>query len=174
MVLPRGSKLLGRISMVEAGAEARGESRLGVAFDRAVLPDGKELAVDLAIQAIAAGESEVERTPAMRGSQARAPRGTASRTSGGGLIGGTVGGVLETTPEVNIASDVDLDMDAELGRSLNADGTLSTSSEGVIGLRGLELDSTGTNSVLVRSSGPVSLTSGTRLLLRAKGRVSPH
>jgi hypothetical protein len=175
VVLPRGSKLLGRISMVQTGAEAdaRSESKLGVSFERAVLPDGTELAVDLAIQAIAVAESEVEETPRVRSS--RAMDTPMSERSGrrGGLLEAP-GELLGDAPEIALGSDVQIDADARLGRSLNADGTLAASSEGVIGLRGLQLDATGKSSVIARANGPVTLSSGTRLLLRAKGAVSAH
>jgi hypothetical protein len=179
VVLPRGSKLLGRVSLVQAGSEAsaRSESRLGVSFDRAVLPDGQELAVDLAIQAIAAAEPELESPLSARGYALGTARVGASGARGsGGLFGGAFGDVIGDAPELNerIASDVAIDADAHRGRALDVDGALSTSSQGAIGLRGMQLDASGKTSVIVRSSGPIALPSGTRLLLRAKGGVSAH
>ncbi len=175
VLLPRGSKLLGRVSMVQAGADAsaHGESRLGVSFDRAVLPDGTELAVDLAIQAIAAPEEEPARTS--RALETSPSARSTPRTSRGVLAQAT-GEVLGDAADhdIGIANDTAISADADLGRGINVDGTLSTSSEGVIGMKGLQLDSTGKSSVLVRAGGPVTLASGTRMLLRAKGEASAH
>lgn len=90
--IPRGSRLVGRVT--EARAHARGdsasESQLGIVFDRAELPDGRVVPMQATIQAVAAARSRAQ------GELGSASHGTgafgSSHASGGAFAGGGVGG----------------------------------------------------------------------------------
>jgi len=165
--LPRGSKLLGRITQVQVAAEgqASGDSRVGVIFDRVVLPDGRELAAALEIQALAAAEAANDTSvpaPSLR------TRGSARAGAGGGLVGaasGTLGAASDVV--TGTAGAIGAQTGAALDGATQLDTALSTSTTGVVGLRGLSLEASGSSSTIVSTRGPVVLRSGTRLLLRA-------
>ncbi len=54
MVLHKGSKLVGHVTEAQARTKENGESKLGIAFDKAVLKGGQEMAFNGVIQALAA------------------------------------------------------------------------------------------------------------------------
>jgi hypothetical protein len=164
--LPRGTRLIGRVT--EARAAAGSESRLGIQFDRVVTSDGREYAADLAIQALA--EAEARSAPTLGESAAARRRGTAeprsSRSSGGGLLGGAIGGAADAV--VGAEGVVGGAVDTTLGGAAEVGSSLSASTTGVVGLPGLRLDAAATSSTVVSASGPVVLASGTRMVLRAR------
>ena len=91
--IPRGSRLVGRVT--EARAHARGEgaaaSQLGIVFDKAELPDGRAVPMQATIQAVAAARSQAQ---GRLGSAAHgADAFGSSHASGGGYAGGGSGTV---------------------------------------------------------------------------------
>jgi hypothetical protein len=92
VTIPRGSRLVGRVS--EARGHARGESgaasQLGIVFDKAELPDGREVPMRATIQALAAARSQTEGEVGSA-SHAAGAFGS-SHASGGGVAGGGLGG----------------------------------------------------------------------------------
>ncbi len=95
VTIPRGSRLVGRVT--EARPHARGEgsaaaaSQLGIVFDKAVLKDGREVPMQATIQALAAARSHAQGDIAS-GSHDVGAFGS-SHASGGGLAGGSIGGL---------------------------------------------------------------------------------
>jgi hypothetical protein len=114
VVIPKGSRLVGHVTEVMARSKDQATSVVGIAFDRAVLNNGTEMA--LGIQAIGRsmppGESELA-----SGTTTVAP-------------GGLLGGVGSTT--TGAASDV--------GSGARS-AALAPGSQGVVGLLGLSLSS---------------------------------
>jgi len=92
MTIPRGSRLVGRVT--EARPHARGEgaaaSQLGIVFDKAVLKDGREVPMQATIGALAAAQSNADGNLGARVHDAGAFG--SSHASGGGLVGGGLGG----------------------------------------------------------------------------------
>jgi hypothetical protein len=163
VTVPRGSKLLGRITQVD-------DSRLGVVFDRVVLPDGRELAAALELQALAAAEVHEDPVDTSATARARASSGAGAR---GGLLGGAAGAV-------GAASDVVTGTTGSLGARADAavegasriDAGLASSTVGVVGMKGLALEAQGSSSTVVSTRGPVVLHGGTRLLLRGRAAAN--
>jgi hypothetical protein len=96
--IPRGSRLVGRVT--QARAHARGEgaaaSQLGIVFDRAELPDGRVVPMQATIQAVAAAESHAQRRlgSASHGAGAfGSSHASGGGYAGGGLSGGAIGGI---------------------------------------------------------------------------------
>src|SRR5712671_4706505 len=58
VVLPKGSKIVGRVTQAQARTKGQEESQLGMAFDHAVLKDGTQVPAAFTIQAIGRSESE--------------------------------------------------------------------------------------------------------------------
>jgi hypothetical protein len=103
--IPRGSRLVGRVT--EARAHARGEgaaaSQLGIAFDRAELPDGRVVPMQATIQAVAAARSHAEGRfgSASHGADAfDSSHASGGGYAGGGVSGGAIGGLRGTASGV--------------------------------------------------------------------------
>ena len=92
VAIPRGSRLVGRVT--EARAHARGEgaaaSQLGIVFERAELPDGRVVPMQATIQAVAAGRSQAQGE--LGSASHSADAFGSSHASGGGFAGGGLGG----------------------------------------------------------------------------------
>jgi hypothetical protein len=103
MTIPRGSRLVGRVT--EARAHARDEgaaaSQLGIVFDRAELPDGRTVPMQATFQAVAAARSQAQGdlgsashgADAFGSSHASGGGFAGGGLAGGGLGGGAIGGV---------------------------------------------------------------------------------
>src|ERR1700681_4661715 len=110
VVLPKGSKIVGKVTQAQARAKGQDESQLGIAFDHAILKDGTQMPVSFAIQAVGNSESAASAAAAddsamMAGDAGGMARGSGSGAAGsrGGLVGGvgsTAGGVANTTGSV--------------------------------------------------------------------------
>src|SRR5438552_17113060 len=57
VVVRKGSKLIGHVTEAKARSQGESESRLGIAFDRAVLKDGQEIGFNAVVQALAPAAS---------------------------------------------------------------------------------------------------------------------
>jgi hypothetical protein len=170
VVVPKGSKLIGHVTEAKAHSKEQATSELGVAFDRAVLKNGTEMAVAFGIQAI--GRSQAT-APAAEGdlTASGSAGGMASpggRSSGGGALGSvnsTAGGVVSTASSTAGAA---VNTAGSAGGAVS--GSLSSTSQGVVGMPGLMLSTQGSasaqGSVISSSSGNVHLDSGTELILR--------
>ncbi len=84
VVLHKGTKLVGHVTEAQAKSKESGESKLGIAFDKAVLKGGEEMAFTGVIQALA---------PPVQGSLSAATDTTGNVGSGmGSGSGGGMGG----------------------------------------------------------------------------------
>jgi hypothetical protein len=172
VIVPKGSKLVGHVTEAKAHSKDQADSELGIAFDRVILKNGTEMPLALGIQAIGRSQANATATEddAMMTSAGGGAMGSTSvrPTGGGGMVGGvrsTAGGV------VNAAGST-------AGTAVNTAGTaggavsgsLSSTSQGVVGLQGLSLSADTSNathaSVVSSSSGNVHLDSGTEMVLR--------
>jgi hypothetical protein len=157
MILPRGTKLVGHITQSEARSKGAGESAVGLVFDKAILKDGREVPLNVIIQALGApvtfsggGSPGPGQDPGSVGTTRTSPMGNRSGPPGAQPPTGGVGSGSSTT----MAGD---------------SAPLGPNSRGVFGLRGLSLGTATTNNVLVSmvtSDGKnVHLDGGTRFLL---------
>jgi hypothetical protein len=189
-VIPKGSKLVGHVTQASARANGASESALGIVFDKAILKNGQEVPLNVAIQALASAQSartaNAGEDLAAAGSAGAYTTGS-GRAVGGGALGGvtstaggatgtvtntaasagnTAGGALDST--VHSATNV-----AEAGRGatggLNATGQLMSSSRGVFGIEGVNLSSAtagaAQGSVITSAGKNLHLASGTQMLL---------
>jgi len=174
-VIPKGSKLLGHVTEARAKTKGESDSALGIAFDRAVLKDGRELPLSFSIQALAASRSTATAAADTDTMGSTGPAmGPAGRPNGGMLggatstVGATAGGAANTAGSVGTAAGGAIRGATE---GMTAEGTLTSSAQGVIGLPGMTLDagtSAGTQgSVITSKNQNVHLDSGTQLVLRA-------
>lgn len=188
VVLPRNSKLIGHVTEAKAGPKGQASS-LGIAFDKAVLKDGKEIPIHGVIQALAppprapsaqgaGGFPSDDGGAAPMGGNAGgyAPAGGMNNAPIGGApaapVGGTAGtatgatnGVGATTTntaggEPNAANEV----------GMTSTGRLTAGSHGVMGMPGLTIDTGASNAsngtVVTNQNRNVKLDGGTQLVLR--------
>jgi hypothetical protein len=195
-VIPKGTKLVGHVTRASSRAKGESESTLGVVFDKAILKNGQEVPVNASIQALAAAQtsaaiagSDIDTVGSAGGSAAGS--GTAGgRGALGGVTstaGGAVGSVTNTAANVgstagataggavNSASSIAGSSKGAIG-GVNAAGQLTSNSQGVFGLNGLNISSAASNDMqgsLITSTGKnVHLDSGTRMLLVTQGEAS--
>ena len=184
VILPKGCKLIGHVTQAKARAKGESESALGIRFDRAILKNGQEVPLKVVIQAVAAAQSQTSAaldsgdmmgSAPTAGSMGGSGRASASGDALGGVgstvgaaagaVGNTAGAALDAT--ANTAASA-----TGAAKGINAAGTLTSSSSGVIGLKGLSLNSEASSatqgSLIVSSTRNVHLDSGTRMLLRAQ------
>jgi len=194
-VFPKGTKLAGHVTQASARGKGDSESALGIVFDKAILKNGEEVPLNVAIQAIASAQtstaaagSDFDSAGGMGASAAgsgmsggRGALGGVASTAGGAAgsitntaagVGGTAGGALNSAG--NATGSVAGASRGAIG-GLNSAGQITSSSEGVFGLNGLSLTSTAvsnTQSSLITSAGKnVHLDSGTRMLLVSQAQA---
>jgi len=177
VAIPRGSKLFGKVTEANARGKGDATSSLGIAFDRAVLKDGRALNLVSTIQAVIA---RPQSAPPSMGDEGGAS-GPAPSYGGGGMagpVGSTAGAVTNTAGSavgavgqtagsaIGAASNSGADVGVNAGANAPA---ITSRTVGVVGIKGLELNasaSSGTSGSLFSSSEKsVKLDSGTRLLV---------
>jgi hypothetical protein len=157
-IMPRGTKLEGRVTMAAARSKGDNLSVLGIQFDKAELKDGTEIALNVVIQAMAPRESSA---PMGRDddSSPRAIGTTQTSPMGGGHV-----------PPPNSSPQGADGGGGPQGNFPVASGPrLDERSQGALGMKGISLDAqtvSGRGATIVSSNGKnVKLDDGTRLLL---------
>lgn len=189
VVIPKGSKIIGHVTEAKARSKGETQSVVGIAFDHAMLKNGREIPLSASIQAIAMSQQSASAEMmgnsmdegAMAGGSAVSTAGSAPR-AGAGLVGGATqavgatGGSLVNTPG-SVADNAGGMVRGSAGPALNATGELNSASRGVVGLRGLSLQSAAANatqasagSVISSNSQNVHLDSGTQMILQVTGK----
>ena len=194
-VVPKGSKLVGHVTQASARANGESQSSLGIVFDKAILKDGQEIPLNVAIQALASAHSGVSAAAAdmdamgSTGASAASSGVSGGRGAIGGVTsaaGGAVGTVTNTAASVGGAAGGTVNSTASAAGSvagtskgavggLNAAGQLTSNSQGVFGLNGLNLNAAASNatqgSVITSAGKNVHLDSGTRMLLVSQAQA---
>jgi hypothetical protein len=185
-VLPKGTKLVGRVTQASARAKGDSESALAITFDRAILKNGQEVPLNVAIQAMASAQTAASATNADLDTMGGA--GTSAAGSGMARSRGAVGGLTSTAgsavPSVtNTAATVGGNSTTGVAGAsrgavggLNAAGQLTSNSRGVFSMDGLNLNSLATNNTqgsMITSAGKnVHLDNGTRMLMVTQAAAS--
>ena len=194
-VVPRGSKLVGHVTQASARAKGESESSLGIVFDKAILKNGQEIPLNAGIQALASAQSSASAagsdmdTMGSMGASAAGSGTAGGRGALGGVTsaaGGAVGTVTNTAANVGEVAGGAVNSAANAGGSiagtsrgaiggLTAAGQLTSNSQGVFGLNGLNLNAAASNategSVITSAGKNVHLDSGTRMLLVSQAQA---
>lgn len=167
VVVPKGARLLGRVTEVQQRTKSNSESRIGVIFDR--LQKGSlDMPITATIMSITqarsqtrAGDSSMD-SDIMSSSSARTS-GSRSSQGGGGLLGGvgnTVGGAVNTTTSTvgSVAGTTTNAVGSTVGATAGSASTLTS-------LRGLQISQSSSasaqgGSTLSLGSGNLKLESG--------------
>lgn len=162
VLVPKDTKIMGRVTQAQARTKEQKESELGIAFDRAVIKTG-ELNQPMSIQAIIApldnsndSGGNAQNVPETSGSTA-SPTMSSRNTA--------MGGAPPPPPPSPSATS---GTDATTGSA--ARPPINGNTQGVIGMPELKLEANAQNaalgSVMSSGKGNVKLESGTLLLLR--------
>src|SRR2546430_2096967 len=193
-VIPKGSKLVGHVTQASARGKGESESSLGIVFDKAILKNGQEIPLNVGIQAIASAQgsasaagSDMDTMGSMGASAAGS--GAGGRGALGGVTstaGGAAGTVTNTAASVGGVASGTVNSAANAGGGiagaskgavggLNTAGQLTSNSQGVFGLNGLNLNAAASNasqgSVITSAGKNVHLDSGTRMLLVSQAQA---
>ncbi len=191
--IPEGSALVGHVTEVRAHGDGQASSAVGIAFDKAVTKDGRQIPLrNVGIRALAAAEdagaASVGDSGMMMGASG-VGGGMAAARGGGGLVGrttGSVGGALGGGRGTaggamgSLGGSTAGALQAGPGAigGLDASGLLTAGSSGVFGLRDVGLASTASGTAqesLITSTGKrIRLDQGTRMLLSSQAEASGH
>jgi hypothetical protein len=179
-VIPKGARLLGRVTEVQQRTKSSGESRLGVAFDR-LQKGALDMPITASIVSITQTRSQASAanssmdSDVMSSSSARSSS-SAQRSGNGGLLGGvgnTVGGVVNTTTSTvgNVAGETTNAVGSTVGATTTTAGNLTGS------LRGLQITQSSSasadgGSTLSLGTGNLHLDSGTTFHLLVNSSTS--
>src|SRR6267143_1428902 len=190
VVIPKGTKLIGHVTECKQRSKEEKESALGIVFDKAVLKNGEEIPLNVSIRALAAAQSAA--SSSIGGDDLSAGGGAvgSARGSGGGALGGvrstagaTAGTVTNTAANAGGVAGGAVNSTANAAGAtrgavggLNAAGQLTSNSQGVFGLNGMNLSSAASNStqgsLITSTSKNVHLDSGTQLLLMSQAQAA--
>ena len=168
ILVPRNAKIVGHVTEAKARSKDSPDSMVGIAFDRILLKDGRELPLQAAVQALG---RPLQLGPSVNGTDSAAMDSPASLGQGGVGQRGNMTGASTTTSSqypsqfpdrrpVSISPD-----EAAPGSTVSP---LGPTSHGVIGMKGFSLADSGQASVVSSSTDNVHLDSGTQLILRVQ------
>ena len=197
VVLHKGTKLVGHVTEAQAKTKDNNESKLGIAFDKAVLKGGEEMALTGVIQALAA---PVQGSLAASGDEAGNLGSGMGSGSGSGMGGGRTGGGIAplggggnpvnstlgsaTNTVNNTAGSVTNSATGAVNGSVNqatgvaANGAINSATRGVVGMQGVALNTAATGSaqgsVVSSATKNVKLDTGTQMILQVTGSAVAH
>jgi hypothetical protein len=171
IIVPKGAKLTGHVTQASARSAGQTDSTLGLTLEKAMLKNGQEIPLNVAIQAIAAPASGAEANQPTEMSSTGVPSGT-NRGTGMGS-NGTAGTVNNTRAAAGSTVDNTVNSTAGVARNTTEAVTgadqLNANSHGVVWLNNLSLSTTAggsaQGSVITSTGKNVHLDSGTRLVL---------
>ena len=190
VVIPKGSKLVGHVTECKPRSKEEKESTLGVVFDKAILKNGEEVPLNVSIRALAAAQTAAASSLGSDDLSAGGGAVGSARASGGGALGGVRSSAGAATGAVtNTAANAGGVANGAVGSTVNAAGAvrgavgglnpagqLTSSSQGVFGLEGLNLNAAAASStqgsLITSTSKNVHLDSGTQLLLVTQAQAS--
>ena len=147
-LVPKGSKLTGRVTTAKSRGKGDAESQLAVSFDKLNIASGKQLSVKGAIQAVFPPADEVD--PGVP---------SAPSHQGGAGLGPTGGSV----PPPDYKPTTDIKSGSDTSSENRGEAAMSPKSVGVHGIDNLQLD----NGVLNSKGKQVKLGGGARMIVQA-------
>jgi len=167
VIVPKDTKVVGRVTEAQARSKEQKESQVGIAFDRAVLKSGGDVNLPMSIQAIISPSYlSASNSPGGENTGQAQASGSADGMSqgNGNARGGATG---RSQPPTSTPSAGTGPTEDKAGNSAHPPVTGNT--QGVLGIPDLTLSSTAATaqgSVLTSGKNNVKLESGTLMLLR--------
>jgi len=189
-VIPKGSKLVGHVTECKQRSKEEKESAVGIVFDKAILKNGEEIPLSVTIRALAAAQTAAASSIGSDDLSAGGGAVGSGRASGGGALGGArstagaaTGAVTNTAANAGSVAGGAVNSTVNAAGAahgavggLNSAGQLTSNSQGVFGLEGLNLNGAASNStqgsLITSTSKNVHLDSGTQLLLVSQAQAS--
>jgi hypothetical protein len=169
ILVPRNAKIIGHVTEAKARSKDSPDSRVGIAFDRILLKDGRELPLQAAVQALG---RPLLLGPSINRNDSASMDSPTGIAQGGVGQRGTMAGVPVTAPPQYPSQYPDRrpgstspDDAPPLGSTVSP---LSPTSHGVVGMKGYSLTASDQASVVSSSTDNVHLDSGTQLILRVQ------
>jgi len=169
IVIPRNTRIIGHVTEAKAHSKQSPGALVGITFDRALMKDGRELPLQAAVQAIA---RPLQTAPAFPAEDPMAATATgipsASQSQRGSITGAASTGTQFPNPSgYPPGGGAGLPSDPANATSSTV-SPLGPTSKGVVGIKGLSLDSSGPASVISSKTDNVRLDGGTQLILRVQ------
>jgi hypothetical protein len=159
MIIPKGSRLVGHVTEVEAHAKGHEESRMGLEFDRLEMKNGESMALHSMIQSVQPNASAMAASSMDDEAALSAPIGGGGAMAGGGaragggLLGGAAGGVGSAAGGVGSTTGrVGSDLNSSAGGAMHATGNLAGEAGGTVG-RGVGATAQGAGSLGAHATG---------------------
>jgi hypothetical protein len=174
VVIPRDAKVTGHVTEAKPHSKESPESSVGLTFDRITPKDGREVPMHSSVQAIgkslsafagAGGEPVGAGAPGMPSSNSQDSRGSMGGTSRSNTSSSSPSSNSSAYPSSNSSGQ----MPSGTATSSGPSGpVLDPHSQGVVGLKDLQLSSTDLASVISSNRNNVHLDSGTQLVLKTQ------
>jgi hypothetical protein len=162
IVVPRNTKIIGHVTEAKTHSKTSPDSVVGITFDRMLLKDGREVPLQLSVQAIGR-PLQVWNSPAGYGAAADNSASTSATMPGQRSPLGTNSGASVSSPYPSAGDPATPPEPVESNTSTVS--PLSPTSRGVIGLKALSMNTAGPVSVFSSNTGNVHLDGGTQLIL---------
>jgi hypothetical protein len=167
IVIPRNTKIIGHVTEAKAHSKESPNSQVGLTFDRVLMKDGRELPLQAAVQAIARPLQPVFAVP-VDDPMATNPTGIPS--SSAAQRGAMAGAAAQPSSygssyPAAAASGPHSESMPPMGSTVSP---LGPTSKGVVGMKGLSLNTSGEAAIVSSSTENVHLDSGTQLILRVQ------
>jgi hypothetical protein len=166
IVIPRNTKIVGHVTEAKAHSKESPNSTVGIAFDRVLMKNGRELPLQAAVQAIARPlppamplSSDDSMSPATSGIPSASQEQRPTMAGASGQPPNTYGTLYpggSRSPSDNSSSPN------------SSVSPLDPATKGVIGMKGFSLTTSGEVSVVSSNTENVHLDSGTQLILRVQ------
>jgi len=169
IVIPRNTKIIGHVTEAKAHSKHSPGARLGISFDKAMMKNGRELPLQVSVQAIA---RPLQTPPAFPADDTVAATATgipsASQSQRGSITGAaSTGTQFPNQGGYPPGGGPGLQPDSASSAASTV-SPLAPTSKGVVGIKGLSLDSSGPASVISSKTDNVRLDSGAQLILRVQ------
>jgi hypothetical protein len=169
VVIPRDTKVIGHVTEAKPHSKESPESSVGLSFDRISLKDGRELPMRSSVQAIGRSLNSFASPSADTAGAAPGGMPSSGAPDTRGSMGGTSGGSSRPSGSGSYPSSSPQQVPSEGSPAAgSASPVLDAHSQGVIGIKGLQLNSSGQASVVSSEDNNVHLDSGTQLVLRTE------
>lgn len=162
IVIPRNTKVIGHVADAKAHSKESPDSKVSLAFDQLVMKDGREIPLQVVVQAIARPLQPAVASDTHMNEGAGMPSGSPSTAGGSGMGASAPPRSMERVPSTPTATS---GSDTPPPTTL---APLGPTSQGVVGMKGLSLDSSGQGSVVSSQTDNVHLDTGTQLILRTQ------
>ena len=171
IVLPRDTKIVGHVTGVKTRSKDSQDSEVAITFDHMHLKDGRELPIQVTVQAIGRplqifppGYEPAGEGPGTMASVA--PPG-AGGNMGGPNVPGSMGGRQSRYPEGTHSESPDTPSSHTPSGGTTV-APLGPTSQGAVGLKGISLTSSGQEAMISSSTQNVHLDGGSQLILKTQ------